>query len=148
MRLFKKERSCMKKTNSKTACIAMQWLQYSSKDLADATYLITTRPTSSALICWLCHQATEKAIKSALVLEKIHFPRTHDLNTLLRMLPEDWTIKNEYTDLSELTDWTVTTRYPGNWPEPTYEDAVKAKSISHSVYDLMVVDFERRGILI
>ena len=146
MKLSKRGRLCMKKNNPKVECVAMQWLKYSNKDLADAAHLTSTRPTSSALICWLCQQTVEKAIKSSLVLEKIHFPRTHDLNILLDMLPEDWTVKNEYTDLSELTNWTVSARYPSDWPEPTYEDVTSANRLARSVYDLTVTDFERRGI--
>ena len=63
------------------------------------------------------------------------------------MLTEDWIVKNVHKDLSELTDWTVNARYPGDWSEPTYEDAVRAESMARSVYDSVAADFERRGIL-
>lgn len=57
-------------------------------------------------------------------------------------------MKNEHKDLSELTDWIVSARYPGDWPEPTYEDAVGAESMARSVYDSVAAEFERRGILV
>ena len=99
------------------------------------------------LACWLCQQATEKAIKTAPVLEKIHFPRTHDLNILLGMLAETWLVKSRHTTLSDLTAWTVNARYPGDWPEPTCEDAVGARSMEHSVYDRVTAEFGHRACL-
>lgn len=148
MKLFKKERSCMKKTNSNVESVALRWLQYSNQDLTDAMHMINKKPSSPALVCWLCQQVAEKALKAALVLEKIRFSHTHDLNTLLDMLPEAWIVKSKHPTLSELTAWSVNARYPGDWPEPTYEDAIGAQSMAHSVYDLVTVEFERRGILI
>ena len=137
-----------KKTNSNVEDVALRWLRYSNRDLTDATYLINKKPSSPALACWLCQQAAEKAIKAALVLEKIHFPRTHDLNTLLDMLPGTWIVKSKHVTLSELTAWNINARYPGDWPEPTHEDAVGARSIAHSVCDLVAAEFKNRGILI
>lgn len=146
MRPFEKERSCMKKNNSKVENVALRWLRYSSNDIALALRLINADPSAPAHACWLCQQTAEKAIKAALVLEKIRFPHTHDLDTLLDMLPEGWAVKNEHKDLSELVDWVVNARYPGDWPEPTHEDAVGAESMARSVYDSVAAEFERRGI--
>ena len=99
------------------------------------------------LACWLCQQAAEKAVKAALVLEKIRFPRTHDLDALLDMLPETWPIKSRHVTLSELTAWMVNARYPGDWPEPTCGGAVGARSTARSVCELVATEFGRRGIL-
>ena len=145
MRLFEKERSCMKKDNSKVENVALRWLRYSNNDIALALRLMNSEPSAPAHACWLCQQTAEKAIKAALVLEEIRFPRTHDLDTLLDMLPEGWAVKNEHKDLYELTAWTVNARYPGDWPEPTREDAAGAESIARSVYDSVAAEFERRG---
>lgn len=138
----------MKKTNSKVENVALRWLRYANNDVTLALYLINTKPNAPPLACWLCQQSAEKAIKSALVLEQIRFRRTHDLDTLIDILPESWTVKNVHKDLSELTDWNINARYPGDWSEPTYEDAVRAESIARSVYDLVAAEFKRRGILI
>ena len=138
----------MKKTNPNVENVALRWLQYSDRDLTDAMRLTSKEPISPALACWLCQQAAEKALKAALVLEKIRFPRTHDLNILLGMIPETWLVKSRHVTLSEMTAWTVNARYPGDWPEPTYEDAVGAMSTARSVYDLVAAEFGHRGILI
>lgn len=148
MKLFKKEGSCMKKTNPKTEKVALRWLQYSNKDLENASHMINTKPDSFALVCWLYQQSAEKAIKSALTLEQIRVMHIHDLDILLDMLPGNWIVKKEHTDLSKITGWAVSARYPGDWPEPTYEDAMRAKSTAHSIYGLISAEFKRRGILL
>ena len=38
----------MKETNSSVKDVALRWLQYSNKDLTDATYLINKKPSSPA----------------------------------------------------------------------------------------------------
>ena len=98
--------------------------QYSNADIMLARRVINTDPISPAHACWLCQQAAEKAIKAALVLENIQFPRTHDLDILCNMLPDDWDIKGAHPDLYDLSIWIVNARYPGDWPEPTCEDAI------------------------
>lgn len=135
----------MEKDNSKVENVALRWLRHSNNDITLALRLINSDPSAPAHACWLCQQTAEKAIKAALVLEKTRFPRTHDLDTLLDMLPEGWAVKNEHEDLSELADWAVHARYPGDWPEPTHEDAVVAESTARSVYDSVAAEFERRG---
>lgn len=108
----------MEKINAKIEHVVLRWLRHSKKDLSDASYIIDNRPGSSALACWLYQQSVEKAIKAALTLEKIRFPRTHDLDSLRDMLPDGWVVKNKCRDLSDLTEWTINARYPGDWPEP------------------------------
>ena len=138
----------MKKINSNVANTALRWLQYSDKDLTVAAYLMNAEPISPAHICLLCQQAAEKAIKAALTLEKIHFPRTHDLDTLRDMLPDTWSVKTKHPTLSDMAEWNINAKYPGDWPEPTIEDAVRAMSIARSVCNLVTVEFKNRGILV
>ena len=138
----------MKKNNPRVKTVALQWLQYSSDDLTHSLYLLNNAPRSFPLVCYLCQQSAEKAIKSALVLEQIRFPHIHDLRILCDMLPNAWTVKKERVKFSKLSTWSVNARYPGNWPTPTHEDAVGAESTARSIYDSVSAEFERRGILI
>lgn len=84
-------------------------------------------------VCWLAQQAAEKALKAALILEGVDFPFRHDLDALRNLLPEGWSVKEEYPDLSELTEWAVEARYPGDWPEPTVGDADRALAQARGV---------------
>ena len=125
---------------------ALRWLRFSDEDLDAALQLIRGTPPAPRQACWLCQQAAEKALKAALVLEDIDFLYTHDLDALRNLLPKGWTVRDTHNDLSELTEWAVESRYPGDWLEPTYADAIRAESEARLVHDSITAEFKRRGI--
>ena len=118
---------------------ARQWLRYAREDLAAAEAMSMEQTVPARIICWLAQQAAEKAIKSALVFLAIDFPKTHDLDALRNLLPGGWDLTRTSEDLAELTEWSVEARYPGDWPEATGADALralaKAKAVLQSVTD-------------
>ena len=125
---------------------AIRWLRFSREDLDVAGLLLTRRPMASRHVCWLSQQAAEKALKAALVLEGIEFPFTHDLDALRNRLPEGWSVRTTHSDLAELTQGAVETRYPGDWSEATESDALHAVKESSAVHDSVAADFRRRGV--
>ena len=129
-----------------TAGDALRWLRFSAEDLEVARLLLTRHPPASRHVCWLSQQAAEKALKAALVLDGIEFPFTHDLDALRNRLPEGWAVRAAHADLAELTQWAVETRYPGDWPEATESDALRAERESTAVHDSVAADFRRRGV--
>ena len=131
-----------------TAQESIRWLRFAKEDLTSAVQLVNATPPSYRSACWHYQQAAEKALKAALLLESIEFPFVHDLDILCDLLPEDWTVRDAYSDLSDLTEWAIEARYPGEWPEPTYADAIRAESTARSVYDLIVTGFKQHGILL
>ena len=82
------------------------WLRYAISDLKLAC---VARPTEVLLeaLCFHAQQAAEKALKSVLVANDIPFPKTHNLRTLLDLLPEDITPPPEVQDAASLTDYAV-----------------------------------------
>ncbi len=125
---------------------AKRWLQFSAEDLDVAQRLLADRLSAPRHVCWLSQQAAEKALKAALVLEEIDFPFTHDLNALRNLLPDSWTLQADHSDLAELTEWAVEARYPGEWPEATESDAIRAEAKAHVMRDSVVAEFRRRGL--
>ena len=125
---------------------ARRWLQFSAEDLDVAQRLLTDRLSAPRHVCWLSQQAAEKALKAALVLEEIDFPYTHDLNVLRNLLPDSWILQADHSDLADLTEWAVEARYPGEWPQATESDAVRAESEARATRDSVVTEFRRRGI--
>ena len=117
-------------------------------DLTAASQLMNATPPSSHSACWHCQQVAEKSLKAALILESIAFPLVHDLDTLCDLLPKGWIMQNIRDDLSVLTEWAIEARYPGEWPEPTCADAVRAESTARVVYKLVAAGFKQRGIII
>lgn len=127
---------------------ALRWLRFSDEDLDVALRLIRMTPPSPRHACWLCQQAAEKALKAALVSEEIDFPFIHDLGALRNLLPKGWSVRDTHSDLADLTQWAAEARYPGDWSESTYADAVGAESKARSVYNSVAAEFRRRGMLI
>ena len=125
---------------------ALRWLQYSAEDLDVARVLLRSHAPASRHVCWLSQQAAEKALKAALVLEGTEFPFTHDLDALRNRLPEDWQVRTTHTDLAELTQWAVETRYPGDWPEATELDAIRSEAEARAVHNSVEMEFRRRGV--
>ena len=125
---------------------ARRWLQFSAEDLDVAQRLLADRSSAPRHVCWLSQQAADKALKAALVLEEIDFPYTHDLNALRNLLPDSWPVRVDQTDLTQLNQWAVEARYPGEWPEATEADAVRAESEARATRDSVLAEFQRCGI--
>jgi HEPN domain-containing protein len=97
--------------------------------------------------CWLAQQAAEKALKAALVFLGIDFPRTHNLADLRRLLPSASSQQRNERDLAQLSRWGVEARYPGDWPEPSQDDARTAIAQAQSILADVVSDLAAHGFL-
>ena len=95
-----------------------RWLRYAEEDLTTAESLLAILHTTPRHACWLAQQSVEKALKAVLISLGIDFPRTHDLDVLRNLVPDDWQLKNTHPDLANLTAWATEARYPSDWVEP------------------------------
>ena len=77
------------------------------------------------------------------MLDGARIPFTHDLDALRALCSDHW-VPGETADLAELTQWGVESRYPGEWEEPTEEDAARASSYADSVYRIVAAGFKER----
>ena len=102
---------------------AQRWMRYSGEELALAKVIASAAGSPSRLVCWHSQQAAEKAIKAALIISEIAFPRTHNLVALRALLPAAIAEKMDISELAELTQWGTESRYPGDWDEPRAEAA-------------------------
>ena len=125
---------------------ALRWLRFSAEDLDVAQRLLADRSSAPRFVCWLSQQAAEKALKAALELDQIDYPYIHDLNALRELLPGSWSVRVDHPDLTELSQWAVEARYPGDWSEATESDAVRAEAEARDVRNAIVTEFRRRGL--
>jgi len=72
-------------------------------------------------LCFHAQQAVEKSFKAVLVCLKIDFPRTHNLRTLLDLVPKEIGHSETLQKSVILTDFAVTSRNPVD-VEPVEED--------------------------
>jgi len=71
-------------------------------------------------------QSAEEALKAILVYLQIEYPFSHDLDRLRNLIPDEWSLRTKHADFADLTEWAIESRYPGDWPEATADDAKSA----------------------
>jgi HEPN domain-containing protein len=96
------------------------WLVRAGSDLALAGI---ERPPGVfwEALCFHIQQSSEKAIKAVLVYSGIHPGRTHNIGVLLGLVPDNIKPGKELSEAAILTDYAVSTRYPGIY-EPIDEN--------------------------
>lgn len=111
-----------------------QWLEYACQDLLVAREIANRDDLHPRIACFLSQQSAEKSLKAILTMNNIPFRKMHDLEQLLAEAPEEVSSSLGYLDISWLTNWVITGRYPGDWPEATSQDAAQAIEIAEEVY--------------
>lgn len=124
--------------------VLRRWLRYAEDDLRSAEILLEQSgvPRTS---CFHAQQAAEKSIKAIFVFLQVDFPFTHDLNRLRDLLPDGWTVKEDFPDLAELSAWAVEPRYPGDLIEATRQDAETAVEQARNIYETVLKDLKAHG---
>lgn len=113
--------------------LAIRWFEYAKDDLQAALVILANSGVAPRTACFLAQQSAEKALKAISVLKGMHAIRTHDLDALSESLPKTEHVRFEDFDLAWLTEWSVESRYPGDWQEASREDAKKAVTIATEV---------------
>ena len=121
------------------------WLRYAAEDLEAAQELLDAS-VSPRHVCFLAQQSAEKAIKAVLVFLQVDFPKSHDLEALANLLPDDCRIRGLRAELPALTEWAIEARYPGNWPEASTADAENSIRTVKEVVSAAESDLESRGL--
>jgi len=109
------------------------WLRYARSDLELAR---VEQPPNVMLegLCFHAQQAVEKAIKAVLVFHGIPFPRSHNISTLLELLPPDFLIPEVVQNSTLLIDYAVITRYPGVYEPVEEEEYNEAIYLAEAVF--------------
>ena len=117
-----------------TLAVVRQWVQKAENDFANAIHTLRLRthcPTDT--VCFHAEQCVEKYLKALLVLHGIEFARTHQIGALLSLLPArvrpDLTLQEQ----ERLTDYAVSTRYPGDYEEIPLAEAQQAVEVTRRV---------------
>ncbi|PSN17633.1 HEPN domain-containing protein [filamentous cyanobacterium CCP5] len=113
-----------------------------------AENMIQHPPFVTRHVCNFAQQSAEKALKPALILEQVDFPKSHDLDALRNLLPDNWQVKQQYPQLRELTNWIIESRYPLHGDHPTEEEAIDSASLAQGVWQSIYQDLLSRGCLI
>jgi len=110
------------------------WARKAEHDLTSASATLKVRPhCPSDTVCFHAQQCAEKYLKALLVLRGISFPRTHDIEALVALLPSGNPPPLTPEEEAQLTRYATISRYPGDYPEPTLTEAREAVRIARRV---------------
>jgi len=124
----------MFETDDEVITVVRQWVQKAENDLKNATHTLKLGeacPTDT--VCFHAQQCVEKYVKALLVLHGIEFSWIHHISALIEILP--MRVRPEMTpeEQERLTDYAVTTRYPGDYEPIPLDEARQAVQIARRV---------------
>lgn len=109
--------------------LTSEWIDKAEEDFRVATWISREPVGSPSAVCFHCQQCAEKYLKAILTEHQVAFPRTHDLDVLLDLVPRDTpSVEASRDDLKFLAPFSVEARYPGVSAAP--EDAVEALRVA------------------
>lgn len=119
--------------------IVRQWLRKAEADMDAAEALLSEERPVLYPSCFHSQQAAEKLMKAFLTWHQIEFPKTHILGELLDLIAEvDEELAMSMNDATALNPYGVETRYPGDIPEPSLEQAEEALALARKVADAIM----------
>lgn len=106
---------------------AKEWFKKAEDDELNARSILTHRDGTPNGVCFLSQQMAEKYLKAFLVAKKRWFPKIHPIARLLEFCMD---IDASFNTLREeaifLTEFYAETRYPGDYPEFSWQEAEQA----------------------
>ena len=108
------------------------WLRYARGDLALAQVPLPEDSFYEQL-CFHAQQAVEKALKAVLIISNISYPKTHNIRTLLDLLPKEIVLPTDVDAATTLTDYAVSGRYPDEVEEVNEEEYREAVRLAEAV---------------
>lgn len=103
------------------------WIRYAVSDLELARVSLPPGVLREGL-CFHAQQAVEKALKAILIFQSVPIQRTHNIGILIDLLSKHVHIPDSIDESAVLTDYAVTTRYPGDHElvsEDEYKEAIR-----------------------
>ena len=124
----------MKRPEEVRAEFTREWLQKAEGDFKTAAHLLQGGVDFLDGAAFHSQQSTEKYLKAFLVWHQIEFPKTHDIEVLLKIAGKaDDKIPEILREAAILTPYGVDYRYPGDYPNVSRRDAEQALRLAERV---------------
>jgi HEPN domain-containing protein len=117
----------------KRIAVCAEWVVKAENDLTNAAHtlrLAASCPTDT--VCFHAQQCVEKYLKAILVVEGIDFPKTHDLEAMITLIPPKMRPGLSSEEQARLTDYATGARYPG-WEKISLAAARLAVAVARRV---------------
>ena len=115
--------------------LAIKWLKRARSSLELARIGQSKEEVYYEDLCFNSQQAVEKSLKALLIYSGIQFRKTHSIAELLTLLKDSINIPKRVEDSVELTQYVITTRYPGDWEKVNQEEYENSLRIADDVYE-------------
>lgn len=113
---------------------AEDWLRHAKSDLAVARDVKSNPDVLPNQTAFHAQQAAVKALKAAMIHERIVFPLTHDLKVLVKRWTDSGRIwPSALTDVKTLNPYAVESRYPGYIHQITSTEVLAAIDMAERV---------------
>lgn len=110
-----------------------KWFKKAENDLLVIKNNLASDEIPFDACCFHSQQAAEKYLKAYLVSKQIHFPKTHDLQSLLNLcIAINSSFNQVIAPAIRLTDYAIAPRYPDAFDNLTIQDAINAQKDSRS----------------
>lgn len=104
-----------------------EWELRARDDKLSIEDILDSKNGSPNTVCFLCQQMAEKLLKGFLVLHSTPAPKIHHLDRLVKLCENIDSSFSEVMSLAEeLSEFYISTRYPGDYPRFTFKEAEKA----------------------
>ena len=119
-----------------------KWFRKAESDLLTITNNLSAQNIPADSCCFHAQQAAEKYLKAYMVSRNIDFPKTHDLQLLIKLIiPTNLAFTEILSIAIGLIDYGITPGYPDLLHEPELADAKKALEDANSIKQFVLTHF-------
>jgi HEPN domain-containing protein len=110
--------------------VVAEWVAKAEDDLNTAAHTLKLgRGCPTGTVCFHAQQCAEKYLKAYLVSRAVPFPKTHEIEGLVWLMPDDARPSLSLEEQSLLTEYAVGPRYPG-WRDIPLTEARQAVALA------------------
>lgn len=119
--------------------LVAQWMSKAEDDLLATQLLLSEDMPLLNPACFHAQQAVEKFLKAYLTHVQREFPKTHSISTLLDLVASvDKKLADDLKEAEGLNPYAVESRYPGDAPQPSQEEARTALRLAQQARETIL----------
>ena len=120
--------------DDKILVVAREWTSKGDNDLKNAVHTLKLgKDCPTDTVSFHAQQCVEKYIKAFLVALEKPFPRTHDVESLISLMPKDVRLGLTVEEQRRLTEYATVLRYPGPYEAIPLTEAKQAVKLAQRV---------------
>ena len=118
-----------------------QWIQKANEDKLAIQRLIDPEIVSPSVVCFHCEQMAEKYLKAFLIFHGKEVIKTHNIEFLLS---ECASIDSDFASIDplNLSDFSVSVRYPGDQYIPSEKEVLEYKEIAFEIERIVLLSLK------